>query len=97
MTDSIISMSKAEWEEKYKPISNPLDPSRISFGPTEEEIALLEKYEGKYIWTALWDFYQELDVLFPGMYPPDNSDQDIYYVTEKAWDDERIRVFFPYE
>jgi hypothetical protein len=97
MTDSIISLTKSEWENKYKPISNPLYLSRISFGPAEEEIALLQSYEAKYIWTQLWDFYQELDVLLPGMYPPDESGQDIYYVTERAWDDERIRVFFPYE
>jgi len=97
MSESIISISKAEWEKSYKPIRNPLDPSKFGIGPSKREIALLDDFEPRYIWTALWDFYQELVVLFPGKFPTDDSEQDIYYVTEQAWDDARIRVFFPYE
>lgn len=97
MPESYLIYTKAQWEESFKPITNPLDSSRKSFGPAKEEIVLLDNYEGRYIWTLLWDFYEEQRFLSPGLYPPDDSDQDIYYVTESPWNDEKVRVIFPNE
>lgn len=97
MSDSFIIFTKEQWEESYKPLVNPLDPSRRSFGPAEEEIKLLDNFENNRIWSVLWDFYEEREFLSPGFYPPDDSNEDVFYVTEKPWDDERIRVVFPYE
>lgn len=49
MSESIISISKAEWEKSYKPIRNPLDPSKFGIGPSKREIALLDDFEPRYI------------------------------------------------
>ena len=97
MTEAEMILTKAQWEERFKPKSNPVDQSRTSFGPAAEEITLLDVYEEKYIWSVLWDFYEERQVLAPGFHPPTESEEDVYYVTEIPWQSENISVIFPYE
>ena len=96
MTTSRV-MSSEEWTKEFRPIANPLDPSRNSFGPATEEIALLSQYPPQKVWSQLWDFYEERNALVPGIYPPQDSDEDIYFVTEESWDQEDIQVLMPYE
>ena len=97
MSEAETVITKAQWEERYRPIRNPLDSTRDSFGPAAQEIGLLESYEDKYVWSVLWDFYEERHVLAPGFHAPSESDEDVYYVTEIAWQNENISVIFPYE
>lgn len=86
-----------EWINEFRPIKNPLDPSRISFGPASEELELLSQYPPQRVWSQLWDFYEERNVLVAGMYPPEDSEEDIYFVTESSWDHADIQVYLPYE
>jgi hypothetical protein len=91
------AITRDEWFDQFKPILNPLDPTRNSFGPAVKEIELLSQYAPQRVWSQLWDFYGERHALVPGMYPPQGSEEDIYFVTENPWDRANIQVLMPYE
>lgn len=87
-------MTKKDWEANYKPISNPFDLSRKSFGPEAAEVEFVMQKDEKYVWSLVWDFYEELNLLTAGMTPPDGGPDDIFFVTEVPWSDPESIVVF---
>jgi hypothetical protein len=87
-------LSKKDWEESYKPILNPFDPTRNSVGPDASEVEFVMEKDEKYVWSLVWDFVEEINLLTPGKMPPDGGPDDIFFITEIPWSDSELVVAF---
>lgn len=87
------TLSVEEWERIYRPISNPRELTRRTFGPTQDEIDVVLRHDPNFVWSQVWDFYEEQLLIQPGFMPPDGCADDLYFITEVPWTDESTTVF----
>ena len=85
------TISVEEWESRYKPIRNVLDPNAswdgIMYETYGDDFNLVVKYPNEQIWTYCDG--NDGTYLYAGLYLADRIG---YFICEEKWGDENIQV-----